>query len=73
MDQAQQLLALILAACIGMLATLGILRRRRRALEPPRKSPFAASSEGEKLCPRCGMGNQSTDDRCINCGATLPG
>jgi len=73
MDQAQQVLALILVACFGMLATLAILRRQRRTLEPPRESPFAASSEGETLCPKCGMGNQSTDDRCISCGATLPG
>lgn len=73
MDQAQQLLALILAACFGILATLAILRRQRRTLEPPHESPFAASSEGETLCPQCGMGNQSTDDRCISCGAALPG
>jgi len=73
MDQTQQLLALVLAAGIGMLATFVILRSGRKALEPPRESPFAASTEGETLCPRCGMGNQSTDDRCISCGATLPG
>jgi hypothetical protein len=73
MDQAQQLLALILVACFGILATLAILRRQRRTLEPPHESPFAVSSEGETLCPQCGMGNQSTDDRCISCGATLPG
>ena len=73
MDQAQQLFALILVACFGMLATFAILRSQRKALEPPRESPFAASSEGETLCPKCGMGNQSTDDRCISCGATLPG
>jgi hypothetical protein len=73
MDQTQQLLVLILAACVGMLAILAILRGRRRALEPPRESPFAASAEGEKLCPECGMGNQSTGDRCISCGAKLPG
>jgi hypothetical protein len=72
MDQAQQLLALILVACIGIVATLLILRGQRRALEPPPESPFAASVEGEKLCPKCGMGNMSTDDRCISCGATLP-
>jgi hypothetical protein len=35
MDQAQALLAMILAACVGILATLAILRRQRRALEPP--------------------------------------
>jgi hypothetical protein len=73
MDQTQQLLALIFAACVGILATVAILRSRRRALEPPPESPFAASSEGETLCPECGMGNLSTDDRCISCGARLPG
>lgn len=73
MDQTQQLLALVLAACVGLLATFAILRGRRRAVEPPRESPFAAATEGQKLCRRCGMGNQATDDRCISCGATLPG
>jgi hypothetical protein len=73
MDQAQALLAMILVACVGIVATLAILRRQRRALEPPIESPFATSTEGEKLCPHCGMGNLSTGDRCISCGATLPG
>lgn len=73
MDQTQQLVALTLASGVVILATLAILRRRRHALEPPRESPFAASSEGEKLCPQCGMGNLWTDDRCISCGARLPG
>ena len=73
MDQTQQVLALILTACLGLLATFVILRSRRKALEPHRESRFAASTEGETLCPQCGMGNQSTDDRCISCGATLPG
>ena len=73
MDQTQQLLALILVACLGMFATFAILRSQRKAQEPPPESPFAASTEGETLCPQCGMGNQSTDDRCISCGATLPG
>jgi hypothetical protein len=73
MDQAQALLAMILAACVGIIATLAILRRQRRALEPPIESPFAISTEGEKLCPQCGMGNLSTGDRCISCGASLPG
>ena len=73
MDQAQQLLAVVLAACVGMLATLAILRGRRHALQPPTESPFASSTEGEKLCPNCRMGNPSTGDRCIRCGAALPG
>ena len=73
MDQTQQLLAMTLAAALGILATLIILRRQRRALESPRESPFAASTEGEKRCPKCGMGSLWTDDRCISCGARLPG
>jgi hypothetical protein len=72
MDQTQQLVAMTLAAGVGLLAVLAILRKRRRVLQPPSESPFAASTEGEKLCPQCGMGNLWTDDRCISCGASLP-
>ena len=73
MDQTQQLLAMTLAAAFGIVATLAILRKHRRAPEPPRESPFATSTEGEKLCPTCGMGNLWTDDRCISCDVKLPG
>ena len=41
MDQAQQLLALILVACFGMLATFAILRSRRR----PRSLPTNRRSQ----------------------------
>lgn len=71
MDQTLQLLGMTLAAALGIVATLAILRNQRRALEPPRESPFAASTEGEKRCAKCGMGNMWTDDRCISCGAKL--
>lgn len=57
------------AALAGILASLSILRRSRR----PPESPFAASTEGEKRCPKCGMGNLWTDRRCVSCGADLPG
>jgi hypothetical protein len=73
MDQTQLLFAITLVAALGILATLAILRKDRRATEPPRESPFAASTEGEKRCPKCGMGNLWTDDRCITCGTKLPG
>ena len=73
MDQAQQLLALTGAAAVGILATLGILRKQRKAQEPPAESTFAASTEGEKRCPKCGMGSLWTQDRCISCGSKLPG
>jgi hypothetical protein len=73
MDQTQQLLAMTFAAALGILAALAILRKERRATEPPRESPFAASTEGEKRCPKCGMGNLWTQDRCITCGTKLAG
>ena len=73
MDQTLALLAMTLAAAVGILGTLGILRKQRTSAAGPRESPFAASTEGEKRCPKCGMGNLWTDNRCISCGAKLPG
>jgi hypothetical protein len=57
------------AGIAGLLASLSIVRRWRR----PKESPFAASTEGEKRCPNCGLGNQWTDRTCAACGADLPG
>ncbi len=73
MDQNLQLVAMTLAAALGILATLAILRRQRHALEPPQESPYAVSTEGEKRCPKCGMGNLWMQNRCITCGAKLAG
>ena len=65
-------LVLIGAAVVGLLALLAIVRRPERR-SGPTESEFAVSTEGEKRCPRCGMGNLVTDARCISCGADLPG
>jgi hypothetical protein len=73
MDQTQLIFGITLAAGMGVLATLAILRKERAAAAGPLESPFAASTEGEKRCPKCGMGSLWTDDRCISCGAKLPG
>ena len=74
MDQTQQLFALLLAAFVGMLAIVLILRRQRRDREAgSAESPFAVSTEGEKRCPHCGMGNLWTTRTCISCGQDLPG
>ena len=74
MDQSTQLLVLIIAAAIGITATLLILRRQRRETdEATRESPFAASTEGMKRCPTCGFGNLVTDATCTSCGRRLPG
>jgi uncharacterized membrane protein len=74
MDQATQLLALILAAGIGVLATYAIIRReRRRVEEAGRESPYAVSTEGMKRCPHCGTGNLVSDATCSGCRRRIPG
>jgi hypothetical protein len=74
MDQTTQLLVLTAAAALGILATLGILRRQRIDRgQATRENPYATSTEGQKRCPSCGMFNQWTDRNCIACGRKLPG
>ena len=73
MDQTTQLLALVIAAAIGIVATLAILRRQRHQTEATRESPYAVSTEGMQRCPRCGFGNLVTDRDCASCGRRLPG
>ena len=74
MDQTTELIVLIGAAIVGLVAVLSILRRQRHDLEDAaRESPFAASSEGMKRCPNCGTANLVTDTTCSNCGKHLPG
>lgn len=74
MDQVTQLLLLIAAAAVGIVATLFMLRRQRHEREAEGvESRFAVSTEGSKRCPSCGMPNQWTDRSCISCGKTLPG
>ena len=74
MDQSTQLLALIVAAGIGVVATIGIMRRQRHETEDlTRENPYAVASEGMKRCPKCGFGNLVTDRDCASCGRRLPG
>jgi len=80
MDQTTGLMALIIAAIVGIVATLAITRRQRheaeaqeRAAAPDHGSPYAVSTEGMKRCPSCGTGNLVTDATCSACGQHLPG
>ena len=76
MDQNTQLLALVIVAAFGIIATLAILRRQRHEQEADqaaRDTPFAVSTEGMKRCPSCGFGNLVTDSTCSSCGRRLPG
>ena len=74
MDQATQLLILIAAAFVGLLAMLLIIRRQRVDRESAsRETTYATSSEGQKRCPNCGAYNSWTDRNCVSCGRKLPG
>jgi hypothetical protein len=74
MDQSTQLLILIGAASVGILAMLVMLRRQRRdRADLTRESPYATSSEGQKRCPSCGAYNSWTDRNCVSCKRKLPG
>ena len=74
MDQTTEILLLIASVVILALAVLTITgRQRRERAAATRESPFATSTEGEKRCPNCGMGNLWTDRNCISCKARLPG
>jgi hypothetical protein len=74
LDPTTALFFIIIAAAIGIVGTLGILRRQRQAIEALRReSPFAVASEGMKRCPSCGIGNLVTSDTCSSCGKRLPG
>jgi uncharacterized paraquat-inducible protein A len=69
------LVLLVLAVAIAIAAVL-LSRARRRselaALGPP-ESPFAVSTEGMKVCSKCGMGNMWTERNCSACGTSLRG
>ena len=74
MDQSTQLLALAIAVAVVVVALLLIVNRQRQQREDAtRENPYAVSTEGEKRCPKCGMGNLWTDSTCISCKAKLPG
>lgn len=68
-----EFVALTVAVALGALSMLVMLRRQRRDATPEPESPYAASTEGEKRCPKCGMGNLWTVRNCISCQARLPG
>jgi hypothetical protein len=71
MDQTTSLVLLVVAAVIGVVAVAAILRRGSSSTATAPESPFAASTEGMKRCPNCGVGNLVTESKCSNCGKKL--
>ena len=74
MDLTTQLVALVAAATVGLVATILIMRRQRHAAEEAtRENPFAVATEGMQLCPACRFANMVGDATCSACGKDLPG
>jgi hypothetical protein len=69
----QGLLLLIAAAAGAVVAMIFVVRRQRHEREAIQESRFAASTEGEKRCPFCGMFNLWTARDCVSCHRKLPG
>ena len=68
------LLALVVAAAVGLGAVILILRRgTRERKEADRESPFGTSTEGMKVCPHCGGQNLVSDATCSYCQRPLKG
>ena len=60
---------------IVALAAVWAMRARPRPPATPDGSdtPFGVSTEGMKMCPKCGMGNLWTERTCMSCRAMLRG
>ncbi len=67
----EMLLLGLAAAVLVILAMLWAVTSRRS--QPDSGPDLATSTEGMKVCPRCGMGNLWTERNCSACGEPLRG
>jgi hypothetical protein len=69
------LLGLAIALVVVVIALVLIRTRMQqdKTETVPPESPYATSTEGMKVCPKCGMGNLWTDRACVSCGTALKG
>jgi hypothetical protein len=74
MDQTYLLVLLLVAAVLVAIGAIALARRRpKQPAADGSDSQLAASTEGMKVCPKCGMGNLWTERRCSACGEALRG
>jgi hypothetical protein len=68
-------LLVLAVAIIVALAAVGTIRAQRhpRSSATDPDATLAVSTEGMKVCPRCGMGNLWTDRSCMSCRTALRG
>jgi hypothetical protein len=68
-----QVFLLLTAALVALFAALFVMMKEHRQAAAAGAPDLAVSTEGQKLCPECGMGNLWMDRNCISCGKRLPG
>jgi uncharacterized membrane protein len=68
-----QIFLLLATAVVSLFAAVAVLMKEHRAAAAAGATQFGVSTEGEKRCPACGMGNLWMDRNCISCGKRLPG
>ncbi len=73
MSYEMQVFLLLTAAMVALFSALFVMMKEQREAAAAAASQFAVSTEGEKRCPECGMGNLWMDRNCISCGKRLPG
>lgn len=66
-------LLVIVIAIIVALSAWGLASARRPSANDEASGGLATSTEGMKVCPKCGMGNLWTERRCSACGNALKG
>jgi hypothetical protein len=68
-----QVFLVLAAATVALFAAIAVLMKEHRAAVAAGAPDLAVSSEGQRICPQCGMGNLWMDRNCISCGKRLPG
>ena len=73
MSYEMQVFLLLTAALVAFFAALFVTLKEHRQAVAAGTVDLAVPTEGQKLCPHCGMGNLWMDRSCISCGKRLPG
>ena len=68
-----QVFLVLVAATVALFAAVAVLMKEHRQAAAAGPVDLAASTEGQRVCPHCGMGNLWMDRNCIRCGKRLPG
>lgn len=67
-----QVFLVLAAATVALFAAIAVLMKEHRQAAAAGVPELGVSTEGQRVCPQCGMGNLWMDRNCISCGKRLP-